>query len=31
MRAKTSIEEVGKREAIVIHEIPYQVNKGKLT
>ncbi len=30
MRSKTSIEEIGKREAIVIHEIPYQVNKGKL-
>ena len=30
MRAKTSIEEMGKREAIIIHEIPYQVNKGKL-
>jgi len=30
MRAKTSIEEIGKREAIIIHEIPYQVNKGKL-
>jgi DNA gyrase subunit A len=30
MRAKTSFEESGKREAIIIHEIPYQVNKGKL-
>ncbi len=30
MRAKTSIEEMGKREAIIVHEIPYQVNKGKL-
>ena len=30
MRAKSSIEENGKRESIVIHEIPYQVNKGKL-
>ncbi len=30
MRSKTSIEEIGKREAIIIHEIPYQVNKGKL-
>ena len=30
MRAKTSIEETGKREAIIVHEIPYQVNKGKL-
>ncbi len=30
MRAKTSIEEMGKREAIIVHEVPYQVNKGKL-
>ncbi len=30
MRAKTSFEEIGKREAIIVHEIPYQVNKGKL-
>lgn len=30
MRAKTSIEEIGKREAIIIDEVPYQVNKGKL-
>lgn len=30
MRAKTSFEEMGKRTAIIIHEIPYQVNKGKL-
>jgi DNA gyrase subunit A len=30
MRAKTSIEEKGKRESIIVHEIPYQVNKGKL-
>ena len=30
MRAKTHIEEVGKREAIIVTEIPYQVNKGKL-
>jgi DNA gyrase subunit A len=30
MRAKTSFEESGKRESIIIHEIPYQVNKGKL-
>jgi DNA gyrase subunit A len=30
MRSKTSIEESGKREAIIVHEIPYQVNKGKL-
>jgi DNA gyrase subunit A len=31
MRAKTSIETVReKREAIIVHEIPYQVNKGQL-
>jgi len=30
MRAKTSIEEIGRREAIIVHEVPYQVNKGKL-
>ncbi|MCF8495186.1 MAG: DNA gyrase subunit A [Alphaproteobacteria bacterium] len=30
MRAKTSIEQMGKREAIIVHEVPYQVNKGKL-
>ncbi|MCB1590914.1 MAG: DNA gyrase subunit A, partial [Alphaproteobacteria bacterium] len=30
MRAKTSFEEIHKREAIIVHEIPYQVNKGKL-
>ncbi len=30
MRATTSIEEIGKREAIIVHEVPYQVNKGKL-
>ncbi len=30
MRAKTSIEEHGKREAIIVHEVPYQVNKSKL-
>lgn len=30
MRAKTSVEEIGKREAIIVHEVPYQVNKGKL-
>ncbi len=30
MRAKTSFEEIGKRMAIIVHEIPYQVNKGKL-
>ncbi|MEM9469656.1 MAG: DNA gyrase subunit A [Pseudomonadota bacterium] len=31
MRAKTSIEENGKdKDSIIVHEIPYQVNKGKL-
>lgn len=31
MRAKTSFEDVGKdRQAIIVHEIPYQVNKGNL-
>jgi DNA gyrase subunit A len=31
MRSKTSYEEIGNgREQIVVHEIPYQVNKGKL-
>lgn len=30
MRAKTSIEQIGKREAIIVHEVPYQVNKSKL-
>ncbi|MEM7679767.1 MAG: DNA gyrase subunit A [Pseudomonadota bacterium] len=30
MRAKTHIEQSGKRDVIVITEIPYQVNKGKL-
>ena len=30
MRAKTSIEQIGKRDAIIVHEVPYQVNKGKL-
>ena len=31
MRAKTSFEDIGNgREAIVVHEVPYQVNKGKL-
>ncbi len=31
MRAKTSIEEVRKgRDAIIVHEVPYQVNKGRL-
>jgi DNA gyrase subunit A len=31
MRAKTSVEEVRQnREAIIVHEVPYQVNKGRL-
>jgi DNA gyrase subunit A len=31
VRAKTTIEEPSKnREAIVVHEVPYQVNKGRL-
>ena len=31
MRSKTSIENFKKdREAIIVHEIPYQVNKSKL-
>lgn len=31
MRAKTSIEQATKdKEAIIVHEVPYQVNKGKL-
>ncbi|MBX2834460.1 MAG: DNA gyrase subunit A [Micavibrio sp.] len=30
MRARTHTEEIGKREAIVVTEVPYQVNKGKL-
>lgn len=31
MRAKTSVEEKSNgRESIVVHEVPYQVNKGKL-
>lgn len=30
MRAKTHIEQIGKREAIIVDEVPYQVNKGKL-
>ncbi len=31
MRAKTSFEDIsGGREAIIVHEIPYQVNKGNL-
>ncbi len=31
MRAKTSVEEKsGGRESLIVHEVPYQVNKGKL-
>lgn len=31
MRAKASIEEIRQgREAIIVHEVPYQVNKGRL-
>lgn len=32
MRAKASFEETssGKRQAIIVHEVPYQVNKGRL-
>ena len=31
MRAKTSIEEIRKdRTAIIVHEVPYQVNKSRL-
>ena len=31
MRAKTSVEDVSKdKQAIIVHEVPYQVNKGKL-
>ncbi|MBN8521126.1 MAG: DNA gyrase subunit A [Alphaproteobacteria bacterium] len=31
MRAKTSVEEkAGGRESLIVHEVPYQVNKGKL-
>ncbi len=31
MRARAAIEKIGKeREAIIVHEIPYQVNKAKL-
>ncbi|UNK19374.1 DNA gyrase subunit A [Paenibacillus sp. N3/727] len=30
MRAKTSIEEVENKSRIVVHEIPYQVNKARL-
>jgi DNA gyrase subunit A len=30
MRGKTEIEELGNRQAIIINEIPYQVNKAKM-
>ncbi|MCK6417473.1 MAG: DNA gyrase subunit A [Alphaproteobacteria bacterium] len=30
MRARTHFEEIGKRQAIIIDDVPYQVNKGKL-
>ncbi len=30
IRAKTSFEEVGNREAIIVSEIPYQVNKAEM-
>ena len=30
IRAKTHLEQVGKKEAIIIDELPYQVNKAKL-
>ena len=30
VRAKTHLEQVGKKEAIIIDELPYQVNKAKL-
>ena len=30
MRAKTTIEEAGGRARIIVHELPYQVNKAKL-
>lgn len=30
VRAKAEIEEIGKREAVVVTEIPYQVNKSRL-
>ncbi len=30
LRGKTEIEEIGNREAIIVTEIPYQVNKSKL-
>jgi len=30
MRAKTSIEEMRTKQAIIVHEIPYQVNKSRL-
>ena len=30
MRAKTAFEEVGNREAIIVTEIPYMVNKAEM-
>ncbi|PIE50656.1 MAG: DNA gyrase subunit A [Flavobacteriales bacterium] len=30
LRAKVSFEEVGNRNAIIVHEIPYQVNKAEM-
>jgi DNA gyrase subunit A len=30
MRAKTTIEETGNKARIIVHELPYQVNKAKL-
>ena len=30
VRSKTSIEDMGNKEAIIVHEIPFQVNKARL-
>lgn len=30
LRAKTSIEQIGERECIIVHEIPYQINKSDM-
>ncbi len=30
VRSKTTIEDMGNKEAIIVHEIPYQVNKARL-
>ncbi|MDH2330960.1 DNA gyrase subunit A [Paenibacillus polymyxa] len=30
MRAKTTIEEIGNKARIIVHELPYQVNKARL-